>query len=136
MRHAGSDAEARLWSRLRDRRLQGWKFRRQHPLGPFILDFYCPDARLAVELDGGGHALDAQAAYDAERTRNLGRCGIRILRFWNHVVLRDTDEVLEQILKALNEPLTPTLTPQAGRGGAPLTRTLSPQAGRGGASRA
>jgi very-short-patch-repair endonuclease len=110
-RRRPTDAEARLWSRLRDRRLQGWKFRRQFPVGTFILDFYCPDASLAVELDGGGHALQVSAVYDDARRAWLAKNGIRVLRFWNDQALAQTETVLEQILEALEasrySPLTP-----------------------------
>ena len=116
MRHTATDAETRLWSRLRARRLDGWKFRRQHPIGPYILDFYCPDARLAVELDGGQHAEDQELVYDEERTRRLEESGIRVLRLWNDQALKHTDTALEVILRALRTPLTPTLSPRGGEG--------------------
>jgi very-short-patch-repair endonuclease len=74
-----TDAEGRLRSELRGRRLDGWKWRRQAPIGPFIVDFYCPAANLVVELDGSQH-LD-QAEYDARRTRFLARRGLRVMRF-------------------------------------------------------
>ena len=113
MRHSGPDAEMRIWSRLRGRRLCGWKFRRQSPACGFILDFYCPEARLAVELDGGGHAMPMQAAYDEERARRLSECGIRVLRFWDDQALEETDAVLEMIVEALGtgSPPHPSLSP-------------------------
>ena len=113
MRHVPTDAELRLWSRLRDRRLSGWKFRRQYPACGFILDFYCPEASLAVELDGGGHAMPEQASYDAERARRLSERGIRVLRFWDDQALRQRDTVLEMIAKALGtgKPPHPSLSP-------------------------
>jgi very-short-patch-repair endonuclease len=74
-----TESEARLWGELRGRKLQGWKWRRQAPIGPFIADFFCPAARLVVELDGSHH-LD-QAEYDARRTRFLAQRGLRVLRF-------------------------------------------------------
>ncbi len=74
-----ADSEGRLWSELRGRGLGGWKWRRQAPIGPFIVDFYCPAAHLVVELDGSQH-LD-QADYDERRTRYLERSGLRVLRF-------------------------------------------------------
>jgi very-short-patch-repair endonuclease len=83
LRRSSTEAEARLWSRLRARQLAGAKFRRQHQMGRFVLDFYCPNARLAVEVDGGHHYEEAQAAYDAERTEVLKALGIRVLRFSN-----------------------------------------------------
>ncbi len=77
LRREDTDAEARLWSSLRDRRLGGWKWRRQVPLGPYIVDFLCVEAGLVVELDGGQHA--DQMAYDARRTRYLEGLGLRVM---------------------------------------------------------
>jgi len=74
-----TESEARLWGELRGRKLQGWKWRRQAPIGPFIADFFCPAARLVVEIDGGHH-LD-QVEYDARRTRFLEQRGLRVIRF-------------------------------------------------------
>jgi very-short-patch-repair endonuclease len=98
LRAEDTPAEARLWNALRDRRLGGWKWRRQTPCGPFILDFFCPEARLVVELDGGQHseAID----YDARRTAYLERDGLRVLRFWNAAVLTNRDGVCLTILAA------------------------------------
>lgn len=101
LRHGQTDAERTLWSRLRHRGLLGRKFRRQHEMGPYVVDFACTDARLVVELDGGQH-LD-QAACDARRTRWLEQEGYRVLRFWNDEVLQRLDEVLEQIVRALSD---------------------------------
>ena len=102
-----TDAEALLWSRLRDRRLAGHKFRRQRPIGPYFADFACLDAKLVVELDGGQHVEAAE--YDAARTLTMEREGFRVLRFWNNEVLTQTDAVCEQILRAV-QTLTPTLS--------------------------
>ncbi|SRR5579883_2947337 len=122
-----TDAERRLWSALRGRRLQGYKFRRQHPLGPFILDFACIAHRLAVEADGGQHADND---YDRRRTAWLARRGWRVIRFWNNDILVNPEGVQEAILQALQEgrrsdasgedphPPSPTLT----RGRGALTR--------------
>ena len=96
-----TDAETRLWLRLRDRRLAGAKFRRQAAIGPYIADFACFPARLIVELDGGQHAQDADA--DAARTAWLEGQGFRVLRFWNNDVLANTEGVLERILEALRD---------------------------------
>jgi len=96
-----TDAEARLWTGLRDRRLAGAKFRRQVAIGPYIADFTCFAARLIVELDGGQHAHDANA--DAARTARLEGQGFRVLRFWNNDVLANTEGVLERILEALRD---------------------------------
>jgi very-short-patch-repair endonuclease len=103
LRKQATDAEALLWRHLRNRRLGGFKFRRQQPLGSFVLDFYCEEAKLAVELDGGGHAEKRQARYDASRTAWLGEQGIRVVRFWDSEVLKDTKAVLEEILRVLTE---------------------------------
>jgi len=95
-----TEAEARLWSRLRNRSLDGFKFRRQIAVDPFIVDFLCSEAMLIVELDGGQHAEQADA--DARRTTYLEERGYRVLRFWNNDVLSNTDGVLEIVLKELH----------------------------------
>jgi very-short-patch-repair endonuclease len=94
-----TDAERLLWLHLRDRRLQGYKFRRQFPLAGFVADFACLDAKLIVEADGCQH-LD-KAAVDQQRTEKLSDQGYRVLRFWNDDVLLRTDDVLEEIRLAL-----------------------------------
>ncbi|NIR02743.1 MAG: DUF559 domain-containing protein [Gemmatimonadales bacterium] len=91
---------------LRNRHLAGAKFRRQHPVGPYILDFYCAQARLAIELDGGQHSEAAQQRRDARRTRVLEAQGVRVLRFWNNEVLAETEAVLETIWNALTQTLS------------------------------
>ena len=101
LRRTMTDAERRLWSHLRSRQLQGYKFRRQHPLGPYVLDFFCEQEKLVVEVDGGQHAVDAER--DARRTRWLEAHGCRVLRFWNNEVLQDTDGVLATIVAALTK---------------------------------
>jgi len=113
-----TDAERRVWFALRDRRFDGWKFRRQVPFGQYILDFVCFDAKLVIEVDGGQH--DERAAYDARRSAHLEKSGFRVLRFWNNEVLGNLDGVLTMIelkLRADGEapsPLTPL--PQGERG--------------------
>lgn len=107
LRGNATEAEALLWSRLRDRRLTGHKFRRQRPIGPYFADFACLEARLVVELDGGQHV--EAAAYDAARTLAMEREGFRVLRFWNNEVLTQIDAVCEQILRAA-QTLTPALS--------------------------
>ena len=94
-----TDAEQRLWSHLRRRQLDGHRFRRQVPLGPFVADFVCPAKKLVIELDGGQHVADA--ARDRSRDAWLAARGYRVLRFWNNDVMRDTDAVLAEILRAL-----------------------------------
>jgi very-short-patch-repair endonuclease len=88
-------AEQTLWARLRDRQLCGAKFRRQHPIGPFVADSCCTQGKVVVELDGGQHAEDVAA--DEKRSRFLEAKGYRVLRFWNHDVLGNTEAVLERI---------------------------------------
>src|SRR6266567_3634856 len=95
-----TDAEERLWSRLRRRQMQDCKFRRQAPIGDFIVDFVCYERALIVELDGGGHTL--KRAQDAKRTEWLESQGYVVLRFWNFEVLDDFDCVLEGIWNALS----------------------------------
>ena len=102
LRRDQTDAEQRLWARLRDRQLYGAKFRRHHPIGPFVADFCCAQRKLVVELDGGQHA--EEAASDEKRSRFLEVQGYRVLRFWNHDVLKNTDAVLERIAEALSDP--------------------------------
>lgn len=106
-----TDAERKLWYHLRGGRLGGFRFRRQHPIPPYVLDFYCYAAKLVVELDGGQHIEEA----DAARTRALEARGLRVIRFWNNDVLSNTEAVLEAILSALQaRPLTPTPLPSGG----------------------
>ena len=107
LRTDSTDGETRLWSCLRDRRLFGFKFRRQQPVDSFIVDFYCDAAKLAVEVDGGQHDEERQAAYDRRRTHLLEASGITVLRFWNNDVLKNLHGVLEaiaEVLGALGDP--------------------------------
>ena len=104
MRSDAPDAEKRLWRLLRDRRLGGFKFRRQVPMGSYILDFYCHAAKPAVEADGGQHSELEHADNDAKRTAYLNLLGIQLLRFWDNDVLKHSDAVAEQIYRALTEP--------------------------------
>jgi very-short-patch-repair endonuclease len=96
LRRTPTDAEIRLWSRLRRQQLEGFRFRRQHPIGPYVVDFFCAEAKLIVEVDGGQHADDS-----ATRTRWLEARGYRVIRFWNNEVLANTEGVLITILDAL-----------------------------------
>jgi very-short-patch-repair endonuclease len=104
LRTQSTDAEALLWRALRSRALLGFKFRRQHPCGRYILDFYCVEKRVCVELDGGQHFEPAAVAYDELRTAFLRRRGITLLRFSNDLVLRQSAAVLEAISFALGVP--------------------------------
>ncbi|HEV2335525.1 MAG TPA: DUF559 domain-containing protein [Stellaceae bacterium] len=99
LRRDATDAERRLWSALRDRRLRGYRFRRQHPIGAYIADFACTQRRLIVEADGGQHA-DNNA--DAHRTAWLETQGWRVLRFWNNDILGNTEGVILTILRELS----------------------------------
>ena len=99
LRKNSTDAERRLWSRLRHRGVAGHRFRRQSPIGPYVVDFVCPEKSLVIEVDGGQHA--EREAYDFERTQWLESQGYRVLRFWNNDVLNDTEVVLEVIFSAL-----------------------------------
>ncbi|MBK1689597.1 DNA methyltransferase [Rubrivivax gelatinosus] len=117
LRQNSTDAECRIWSQLRDRRLGGFKFLRQHPVGPFYADFACLDARLVVEIDGGQHFEPDAVAADARRTAALQRAGFEVLRFDNRQVLTETDAVLSVILERLHARSPhPNPLPQAGEG--------------------
>ncbi len=109
-------AEAKLWSRLRKSAVEGIAFRRQHPIGDYVLDFYAPSVRLAVELDGSQHNDTTHQARDQRRDTWFAEKGIRTLRFWNLDVLKDIETVLDTIWSAVSEATpTPTL-PLAGGG--------------------
>ncbi len=101
MRKKMPDAEQLLWHLIRNRRMAGAKFRRQHPVGRYILDFYCVEKRLAIELDGGQHI--EQQSYDRDRDEYLEHQGIEVLRFWNNQMLLETEAVLEVIYSKINE---------------------------------
>jgi very-short-patch-repair endonuclease len=101
LRKSSSDAERRFWYHVRGRRLVGYKFRRQQPIGPYVVDFCCESADLIVELDGGQHA--EQRLYDELRERYLREQGYEVLRFWDNDVLTNTDGVLSAVLKTLCE---------------------------------
>nr|WP_149893926.1 endonuclease domain-containing protein [Roseibium aestuarii] len=105
LRRNATDAEQLLWYHLRNRGLNGWKFRCQVPVGPYVADFVCKEAELVVELDGGHHSL--QADQDAARTLFLESVGFRVVRFWNNQVLQETQAVLEIILLQCDAPMTP-----------------------------
>jgi len=125
LRRRQTDAERRLWARLRDRRLLGVKFARQVPIGSYVVDFCCREMKLIVELDGGQHAT--QKVYDADRTLFLEALGYRVLRFWDNAALANTDGVLERISQALATP-HPGPLPRGERG---EDRNPRPRRGRG-----
>ena len=102
LRRQQTDAERELWSRLRGREVGGAKFRRQHAIGRYIVDFCCPERQLVVELDGGQHLVQEKS--DLRRTAFLLRRGYRMLRFWDNDVLLNVDVVMEEIARALRDP--------------------------------
>ncbi|KNC08149.1 DNA methylase [Pantoea sp. RIT-PI-b] len=95
------DAEYRLWHFLRNRNVCGVKFRRQHPIGCYIVDFACIERLLIVELDGGQHNDDQARMYDEQRTAFLQRCGWRVIRFWNHQIFEEFDAVMDEVYRQL-----------------------------------
>ena len=99
LRRHSTDAEKLLWRRLRSRQLGGAKFRRQHPIGPYVVDFFCSEQGLVIELDGGQYAI--QAERDARRDRWMESQGYRVLRFWNHELMANVDGVLRRILRTV-----------------------------------
>jgi very-short-patch-repair endonuclease len=132
LRAASTEAERKLWYRLRDRRLGGTKFVRQAPVGPYYADFVCRACKLIVEVDGSQHA---DSAHDGKRDAILIALGYRVLRFWNADVLGSIEDVCETIVAAIEGRLTPFerfRQPMAEGGAAPhpaLRATFSPQAG-------
>jgi very-short-patch-repair endonuclease len=103
LRKKATDPERILWRHLRNRNFAGYKFCRQHPLDYYILDFYCPTAKLAIELDGGGHNYYVSQIRDRTRSAFLAHKGIIVLRFWNYKIRREFDSVLRAIWFALQE---------------------------------
>ena len=103
MRHDETRAEGRLWQWLRSRRFLGCKFRRQHPIDRYILDFYCPELRLAIEIDGRHHNMFDVTSYDAERSEALRAVGIEVLRISNDALKRDSRLVEEAIEYAIRK---------------------------------
>jgi very-short-patch-repair endonuclease len=117
LRQNSTDAERRIWAALRAHRMKGASFRRQAPIGPYIVDFVCHAAKLVIELDGGQHFEARHLASDARRDAFLAREGFRVLRFNNYDVMTNREGVLETIAGALGE--APSLpSPASGRGGA------------------
>ena len=101
LRQNSSDAEKYLWYFLRAKRLAGYKFRRQHLIYPFVVDFICLERKLIIELDGGQHAERHQ--YDSSRTLFLKTRGYQVIRFWNDDVFKETEAVLDKILSILRK---------------------------------
>lgn len=112
MRSNATDAEHLMWQLLPAKRFMNLKFRRQHVIAPYIVDFYCHELGVVIELDGSQHGTADAIEYDAERTKFLEALGLKVLRYWNHDVLGRTDGVLKdlwQVCSKLKIP-SPTLT--------------------------
>jgi very-short-patch-repair endonuclease len=105
LRKNQSDGEKLLWSKIKSG-VSGFRIKRQYSVGHYVLDFYCPKKKLAIELDGSQHKLVANRQYDIYRTQYLHSLGIKEIRFWNSEILYRVDEVLEVISKSINPPLT------------------------------
>jgi len=103
LRNNPTPQEELLWDRIKGRQLNGLKFRRQYSVGPYILDFYCPAIKLAIELDGAIHQVDDRPEYDAERQAYIERFGIRFARFTNDDIERDLELVLATIASAAQQ---------------------------------
>ena len=103
LRLHATETETVFWQHLRNRRLAGFKFKRQVPIGPFIVDFLCYQKNLIIEFDGGQHQLESGQQYDQKRTAYLQTKGYKVLRFWNHEALAHQAETLEAIRIALTK---------------------------------
>ena len=103
MRHNSTDAEHLMWQLLRAKRFMNLKFRRQHVIKPYIVDFYCHEIGLVIELDGSQHGTDDAIEYDAERTKFLEALGLTVVRYWNYDVLGRTVVVLEDLWRVCFE---------------------------------
>jgi very-short-patch-repair endonuclease len=101
LRRDQTHVERKLWFALRDRRLHGFKFRRQQPVGSYIVDFICFEAKLIIELDGGQHGFDENLATDAARTAYLQSEGFRVMRYWNAELVKNFDGAMEGICREL-----------------------------------
>lgn len=106
LRRNQTEAERKLWVYLREMKHDGFHFRRQCPVGPYIADFLCYSARIVVEVDGGQHGMDAGIEHDRRRDDWFVENGYRVLRYWNNDVLANTEGVMETILSVLNETKT------------------------------
>lgn len=102
LRHNQTEAERLLWQKLRNKRLAGLKFYRQFSVGRYVLDFYCPELRLCIELDGSQHVREETIEYDKERTKFLNSLRIKVIRFWNSEIISNMKGVLESLPKECN----------------------------------
>ena len=103
LRHTATDAEHLMWQILRAKHFMNLKFRRQHVIQPYIVDFYCHEIGLVIELDGSQHGTNDAIEYDAERTKFLEALGLKVVRYWNHDVLGRTEVVLEDLWQVCTE---------------------------------
>ncbi len=94
-------SEIALWSKLKNKQLQSLKFRRQHSVGPYIMDFYCPKLRLAIEIDGGQHNTKAGLSYDQKRSNYLNSLNIKVIRYWNNDVYINIEGVIADIINKI-----------------------------------
>ncbi len=115
LRRNQTNAEKALWAQLADRRTAGAKFRRQHPLGPYVVDLFCFEHKLVIEVDGGQHNEPEVETLDKDRTAWLEENGYKVLRFWNSEVMGNLEGVVARISEALEAPLRPS--PQSSPGG-------------------
>lgn len=112
LRNEPTRAEIALWREINSRRLNGYKFRRQHSIGPFVIDFYCPAMRLAIEVDGNSHFLENVEIYEARREKFIKDFGVKMLRFTNTEVFKNRESVVEIIRGTLAAP--PPTPPRKG----------------------
>lgn len=117
LRVSQTEAEKLIWYKVRNRQIVNLKFFRQYSLGPHILDFYCPEIKLAIELDGGRHSREENKLYDKDRTKYLSNFGVKVIRFWNDEVLKNLEEVLERIQIECHNSLNPSYLKREGRYG-------------------
>ena len=111
MRHTATDAEHLMWQLLRAKRFMNLKFRRQHVIKPYIVDFYCHEIGLVIELDGNQHGVDDAIEYDVERTKFLEALGLTVVRYWNYDVLSRKDVVLEDLWRVCFELKSKSTSP-------------------------
>ena len=114
LRIDGTEVEKLVWYRIRNRQILNLKFFRQYSIGHYILDFYCPQAKLGIELDGGHHAEEERVMYDKERTEYISNFDIKIMRFWNNEVGENIESVMEEIIKECHNSLNPSYLKREG----------------------
>jgi very-short-patch-repair endonuclease len=129
MRHQMTKAELRLWLQLRKRGIEGLRFRRQTPIGPYVVDFFCPEKKLIVEVDGGQHSSPARTRHDSARDAWLATQGYKVIRFWNEEVIKSLDAVCSAIIAA-SKDLRSSNEVQA-EGNPPLEGGSKPRSGFG-----